>query len=78
MHDEYGSRSREALLEEQVRLLAAGLGLKPGDLVDSIPRDAVRVAREDKTILAIRLLRKAGVGMVSAKRIVDREREPCT
>ena len=58
-------------MEEQARLLSAGLGLEPADVVESIRPEIVRLAREGKTIQAIRLLRKEGIGMVSAKRIVE-------
>ena len=63
------------LLEEQVRLLAAGLGIDVPDPTVSIAPEAVRLAREGKTMQAIRLLRKQhGLGMVSARRIVEAAR----
>jgi ribosomal protein L7/L12 len=64
-------RSREALLEEQVSLLAAGYGIQAQDPVQVIPPGVLRLAREGETIQAIRALRKLGMGMVSAKRVVD-------
>jgi ribosomal protein L7/L12 len=56
-------------------LLAAGLGIDVPDPAASIAPEAVQLAREGKTMQAIRLLRKQhGLGMVSAKRIVDAAR----
>jgi ribosomal protein L7/L12 len=62
-------------LEEQVRLLAAGMGIEADDPAESIGPEVVALAREGKTMQAIRLLRKQhGLGLLSAKRIVDAAR----
>jgi large subunit ribosomal protein L7/L12 len=62
-------------LEEQVRLLAAGMGIEADDPAESIAPEVVALAREGKTMQAIRLLRKQhGLGLLSAKRIVDAAR----
>ena len=75
MHQEDVGRSRELRLEEQLRLLAAGLGIEADDAAESIPPEVVDLAREGKNMQAIRLLRKRHrLGLLSAKRIVDAAR----
>jgi ribosomal protein L7/L12 len=75
LHHEDVGRSRETLLQEQVTLLAAGLGIEAADSVELIPAEVVRLAREGKTMKAIGLLRKRyRLGLLSAKRIVDAAR----
>jgi hypothetical protein len=58
-------------LERQVRLLAAGLGLQVEDPASVVPPEALALARDGKRIGAVRALRKAGFGLVAAKRVVD-------
>jgi ribosomal protein L7/L12 len=75
LHQEDVGRSRETLLQEQITLLAAGLGIEASDAVEPIPPEVVRLAREGKTMKAIGLLRKRyRLGLLSAKRIVDAAR----
>ena len=75
MHQEDVGRSRETLLQEQITLLAAGLGIDAANAVEPIPPEVVRLAREGKTMKAIGLLRKRyRLGLLSAKRIVDAAR----
>jgi ribosomal protein L7/L12 len=75
LHQEDVGRSRETLLQEQITLLAAGLGIDAADAVEPIPHEVVRLAREGKTMKAIGLLRKRyRLGLLSAKRIVDAAR----
>ena len=63
------------LLQEQVTLLAAGLGIEAADAVEPIPPEVVRLAREGKTMKAIGLLRERyRLGLLCAKRIVDAAR----
>jgi ribosomal protein L7/L12 len=57
--------------EEQARLLAAGLGLR-ADMTPPVPAEVIRLARDGKSIPAIKLLRKERkLGLLEAKRIVD-------
>jgi urease gamma subunit len=58
-------------LEQQVRLLAAGLGLQVEDPASVIPAEVLKLARDGKQAEAVRVLRKAGFGLVAAKRVVD-------
>jgi hypothetical protein len=75
LHQEDVGRSRETLLQEQVTLLAAGLGIEVADAVEPIPPEVVQLAREGKTMKAIGLLRKRyRLGLLCAKRIVDAAR----
>jgi hypothetical protein len=52
-------------------VLAAGLGLQVEDPASVIPAEVLKLARDGKQVEAIRMLRKAGCGLVAAKRIVD-------
>ena len=64
--------NRAAQLEQQVRLLAAGLGFRPDDPGNAVPADVVALAREGRQLEAIKTLRKSRrLGLVRAKRIVD-------
>ena len=61
-----------ARLEEQVRLLAAGLGLRVDDPTDAIPAEVLALARDRKQVEAVKALREARqLGLVEAKLIVD-------
>lgn len=58
-------------LEHQVRLLAAGHGLRVEDPTQVVPSEALALARDGEQIKAVQALRKAGFGLVAAKRVVD-------
>jgi ribosomal protein L7/L12 len=60
-------------LTQQVRLLAAGLGIDGAvDPEDVVPADVLQLASEGHAMKAIRQLRKARrLGLLEAKRIVD-------
>jgi ribosomal protein L7/L12 len=56
----------------QASLLAAALGIDGVPVTESVPPDVIALAREGRTIEAIRRLRRArGLGLVQAKRVVD-------
>jgi ribosomal protein L7/L12 len=58
-------------LEQQVRLLAAGLGIREG-ATPPVPAEVIELANEGHTMKAIKRLRKErGLGLLQAKRIVD-------
>jgi ribosomal protein L7/L12 len=63
----------EQRLTQQVRLLAAGLGIDARtDPEDVVPADVLQLASDGHTLKAIRQLRKARrLGLLEAKRIVD-------
>ena len=64
-------------LEEQVRLLAAGLGLRVDDPSEVIPAEVVALARNGQQAEAVKALRRTTkLGLVEAKRIVDAAGEP--
>lgn len=50
---------RISQLEEEVRLLAAGLNIQVGDPATVIPREVIVAARTHKAPAAVRLLRAA-------------------
>lgn len=52
---------RISQLEEQVRLLAAGLNIKVGDPAAVIPRDVIVAARTQKAPAAVKLLRSSTI-----------------
>jgi ribosomal protein L7/L12 len=59
-------------LEEQVRLLAAGLGLRVADPSEAIPAEVIALARTGQQAEAVKALRSTTkLGLVEAKRIVD-------
>ena len=59
-------------LEDQVRYLAAGLGLPVSDPAAAVPAEVVRLARSGEPVAAVRELREeTGIRLVAAKKIVD-------
>jgi len=58
-------------LEQQIRLLAAGLGLQVEDPACVVPAEALALVSDGQRVEAVRLLRRAGFGLVAAKRVVD-------
>jgi len=67
-----GPDDRVTQLEQQVRLLAAGLGFRPDDPGHAIPAEVIALARQGRGLDAIKALRESRrIGLVRAKRIVD-------
>jgi ribosomal protein L7/L12 len=65
-------RDQVKALEEQVRLLAVGLGVEVDDPRTVIGSEVVALARSGKQVQAVKALRRSRkLGLVAAKRIVD-------
>jgi ribosomal protein L7/L12 len=57
---------------QQIRLLAAALGLPSTSGPTPISEEVLRLARDGDRMAAIRLVkRETGIGLLSAKRLVD-------
>ena len=64
-------QSEAAALRLQVRVLAAGLGLEYADEIEAVPQEVRDLALAGQSVKAVRILRRRGVSLIAAKRIVD-------